>query len=425
MTSPDSNNHPDRIKGILDKLTPDDAQEILQVICQDQLTDLYKRAFFVYAMALALILLWPFDFTFIDRKNHVRWNDASPGIEFTGEGQVISDSMSRPLFERLVNGRGFSLEVWIHPANHHQVGPARIVSYSLNPNYRNFTLAQQGPDLVMRLRTEQTDLNGLEPMLTVKDVFISPKPLHIVVSYDFQEQRVFVNGHLWTTRPVPGGNFNNWDPGHRLVLGNEASGDRPWLGKLSYVAIYDHPLYAQEILKSYHDVSAWISGNFEMSAPRRGLVVRYLLDEKNGVGVSDSGTLAEPLTLYIPDTIKTESKPFLGFSLDRLPDLGSKASYEMMLNVLLFIPFGFLFHAVLSTHIDGNWRPLFGVITAGGAIPLSVEILQYFSQSRNSSLVDVIANLIGVMLGLQLKLMVDTVLKNNKKMIKKTDDFYR
>jgi hypothetical protein len=35
-------------------------------------------------------------------------------------------------YERLVNGRGFSREVWIYPANYEQDGPARIVSYSLN-----------------------------------------------------------------------------------------------------------------------------------------------------------------------------------------------------------------------------------------------------------------------------------------------------
>ena len=45
-------------------------------------------------------------------------------------------------------------------------------------------------------------------MLTVEDVFRHPKPIHIVVSYNLNEQSVFVDG-IKKTSIIPGGNFKN------------------------------------------------------------------------------------------------------------------------------------------------------------------------------------------------------------------------
>ena len=49
---------------------------------------------------------------------------------------------------------------------------------------RNFTLGQQGADLVIRLRTPQTGLNG-SPLETIVDgVFATPSGRDIIVTYD-------------------------------------------------------------------------------------------------------------------------------------------------------------------------------------------------------------------------------------------------
>jgi len=363
------------------------------------------------------MLLWPFNFTFFEKKNHVKWSESSPGLHFIGEGQVISPSVSRPFYENLINGKGFSLEAWIHSANNNQHGPARIVSYSLNHSYRNFTLGQEGSGLIIRLRTENTNLNGTEPMLIVDDVFTHAKPLHIVVSYNYKEQNVYINGSIKTTSIIPGGDFKNWDPGYPLVLGNEATGDRPWLGKISYLALYNHPIDAQRVRKNYDEIRRYISGKTEIATPKEGLLVRYLLNEKRGVKVENSGNLVESLTLIIPDKIQTEGKQFLSFSLNKFPARGSGSFYDILFNVLLFIPLGFLLHAIISNYMDGNWKIIFIVMIVGGTITLSAEILQYFIELRNSSLVDIIANGIGTLLGVQLKLIYNACLIRNKRIV--------
>ena len=62
--------------------------------------------------------------------------------------------------------------VWIEPANVNQDGPARILSISASKTARNVTLGQglygtQAPDVyITRLRTSQTSVNGLPPVVT-------------------------------------------------------------------------------------------------------------------------------------------------------------------------------------------------------------------------------------------------------------------
>jgi len=172
----------------------------------------------------------------------VHWITKSNGIEFRQRGQVLSRSSTENLCGRLLIGTGFSLEMWIASENEVQSGPARIVSYSLNTGLRNFTLGQSGENLVMRLRTTKTDLNGINPHLKVANVFGSAGLQHIVVTYDFLEQRVYINGTIQAREKIPGGRFTNWDPSYYLVLGNEATGDRPWLGKIFFLAMYSRPL---------------------------------------------------------------------------------------------------------------------------------------------------------------------------------------
>jgi VanZ family protein len=65
----------------------------------------------------------------------------------------------------------------------YQEGPVRIVSYSTSPLLRNFTIGQEGPDMVVRLRTPTNGKNGMRIPLVVEDVFATPGVRDIVVTY--------------------------------------------------------------------------------------------------------------------------------------------------------------------------------------------------------------------------------------------------
>lgn len=121
---------------ILTKLTDEERGIIYSLISRDPLTNLYNRAVVTYILMLFVALLWPFDFAFQREKNNVHWITKLNGIEFRQRGQVLSLSSTENLFDRLLIGTGFSLEMWIASENEIQSGPARIVSYSLITNAR-------------------------------------------------------------------------------------------------------------------------------------------------------------------------------------------------------------------------------------------------------------------------------------------------
>jgi len=211
-TSPDS-------KNILSRLNKQERAFISRLITRDPLSSLYSWSLLVYLLVAILFLLWPFDLALLQNRNTARWLGTSNGIEFPQDGQVLSLSSTENLCGRLLMGTGITLEVRVATNSPEQSGPARIVSYSLTPGKRNFTLGQLEKKLIVRLRTTETNLNGM-PQLEVDDVFSHSEPLHIVVSYDFSEQRVFVNGELRLQKKIPGGRFITWDPSYHLVLGN-------------------------------------------------------------------------------------------------------------------------------------------------------------------------------------------------------------
>ncbi|MDL1964174.1 MAG: VanZ family protein [Deltaproteobacteria bacterium] len=406
-----------KLDKILTKLTDEERGVIYSLISRDPLTNLYNRAVVTYMLMLFVALLWPFDFVFQREKNNVHWITKSNGIEFRQRGQVLSRSSTENLCSRLLIGTGFSLEVWIASKNEVQSGPARIVSYSLNPSLRNFTLGQSKNDLVMRLRTTKTDLNGVKPYLKVANVFGSAGLQHIIVTYDFLEQRVYINGTMQAREQIPGGKFTNWDPSYYLMLGNEATCDRPWLGKIFFLAIYSRPLAEKEIHQNY--LAGWLSesrSGEQMCRASEGLVARYLFEERRGDRIGDSGKTKAPLNLYIPPAIQTQKKSYLDFSY-RLFSKNSKQALfgDVILNIIIFIPMGFLLHAVLRRHCESSLKTAAFVFIIGTLFTFGIESLQYFSLTRSSSLVDMINNMVGTAIGIATDIFYIGYLKSQRK----------
>ena len=56
-----------------------------------------------------------------------------------------------------------SIELVLTPSRTKQSGPARIFSFSKDGFKRNFTIGQEGDQLLLRLRTTRTGENGMKP----------------------------------------------------------------------------------------------------------------------------------------------------------------------------------------------------------------------------------------------------------------------
>jgi VanZ family protein len=397
-----------RLKKIVERLSPEEGKYICRAVYRDPLTNIYWMLLIIYVCIMGVFLLWPFDFV-LSFKNNARWIDNSNGIEFLERGQAISNSLSHAFYDRLIKGSGLTIALWLQTEDLRQFGPARILSYSIDPSLRNFTVGQSRDKLVFRLRTTKTSLNGTNPHLIVDDVFNYKGIQHMVIMYDFMKQQVYINGELKAQSEVLKGDFSNWDPSCILAIGNEVTGDRPWKGKIYYAAIFNRPLTEQEIRQSYLS-GPWHKTNTGLPVLRRkentkhiaskegGPVVRYLFDEGKGTVIHDSGLISKPVNLFMPEYIRHKIKPFLGVSMDYLQ---SRSGFsDLIINILIFIPLGILIHGMLRSRFGITLKMSLAVLLAGTLFSLGIESIQHFSVTRNSSLIDVSTNTIGTVLGI-------------------------
>jgi hypothetical protein len=182
-------------------------------------------------------------------KSKVLWSKNSNGVEFIGSSMIVSNGNADRLFKDLRSSKGLSIEVWFSPANLSQTGPARIVSMSQDPGQRDFTVGQSGQDLTIRLRTTETSGNGI-PELNTKNHVLSQRMTHLLTTYDGAVKRLYINGRLHSESQGLAGDFSTWE-NYPLIIGNELTGDRTWLGKVFLVAIYNRSLSADEVLRNY------------------------------------------------------------------------------------------------------------------------------------------------------------------------------
>lgn len=187
--------------------------------------------------------------------NAIRW--VAGGLVINAPTLIASDTAATKVIDAVRASNEITVEAWVEPATTTQDGPARIVTISHNTLNRNVTLSQglwgdQPPDLYdARLRTTATDANG-EPSLSTPAGTLTTALTHVVYTRATnQEATLYVNGAeqiSWIT----GGDMSNWDTTYRLAIGNELTGERPWLGTIYRVAIYNRALTPAEITRNFN-----------------------------------------------------------------------------------------------------------------------------------------------------------------------------
>ena len=185
----------------------------------------------------------------INDLDHVR--RSADGLEVRSGAMIRSvDAVTRVSKAVRRSGR-FTVEAWVRPATPDQTGPARIVSLSRDGSNRNFTLGQDSNRYDVRFRTTKTTRNGI-PSLASPATSAAPRLTHIVYTRDRQgHTRMYVNGKQASEGQV-GGDTSNWDDSFRLVMADEHTKDRQWLGTYRLVAIYSRDLTSAEVQQNYN-----------------------------------------------------------------------------------------------------------------------------------------------------------------------------
>ena len=300
-------------------------------------------------LAYVVLALVPFRWSLPRRiENGVVFGDdstirfASPGLLRTASAPIWLDSVIRR--------NAFEIHLRLRPYSTIQSRPARIFTISANNHLRNLSIGQKNGDLEVRLRTVDTSVNGGPPYV-IPGVFAVRKwsDIDLVVSPD--SVRLWVDGEIVMSDPLPERALRDWDHRFPATLGNELTGRRPWLGELARATIVvdgnEHDYMRRDALEAPD--SYWKGPKFQ--------------------------------PLY--------SASYLTRDASRLRDA--------ILNFLGFVPLGFL----LAISRGGRTPFLFSVVVCATS-SLCVEAAQVFFDPRDPSVADWVLNTVGGTLGASL-----------------------
>jgi len=213
----------------------------------------------------------PLDLTITDTGD-VSW--VQSGLSIDASTVLDSGAAAEKVRDAVVSTNEITVEAWISAANTTQSGPARLVGISTNGNSRNVALGQEADTWRAHLRTTVKGNSGT-PVLSSPAGGATDTVQHVVFSRESSGlERIFVDGEEVSSQ-VETGNFSSWDDRYRLFVANEIGANRPWLGVLYLVAIYDRALSLLEIDQNY-------AAGPHAAAPNRPPVVQVAADTTSG-----------------------------------------------------------------------------------------------------------------------------------------------
>ncbi len=332
------------------------------------------------SMGLLFAGLWPFRFR---PANNVHWIGGAPGLRFDKYGIASS---KEPLFAPggvIDLALPFTIRMEVRPREEPSGSLPRILSAYDGDGRELFFLGQWRSEVILRilkeerlfhLRYRETGAAGLQ-----KDVTRS-----IVVRSDNHVLTLFVDGVPAKTRP--GVSFSLLTDKRApawMVLGNSPNGEAPWRGDLLSISFYPEALSPGDI-----------------ESRRIPPVIRYGFSEGNGAVCRDGAN--SRYDLVIPSVFQAPKKGIL-VPPWRVQKFNRSFWKDVLVNILGFIPFGFAVYA--WTRNSGEQKSASTMIIAillGAGISLFIELLQVYLPTRDSSLTDVMNNVLGTYIGARL-----------------------
>ena len=254
-------------------------------------------------------------------------------------------------------------------------------------------VAQSGDDLFVIRNVVGAHQHLKSAHLAIDHVFRRGNKLLITITSGPQGTAVYLNGTLVKTSPKL--SFSGKDFAGELVIGNSPVQNNTWGGQLWGLGIFDRELTTAQVLQHY---DAWGTDLGAQLVGKEGTRALYLFNEREGRVVHNQ-VASEP-DLRIPKHYFVLHKKFLEpFWREFRPNW--VFAQNTILNIVAFIPLGFLFCAYFSSVRALN-RPRLVAIILGGVVSLTIEILQAYLPTRESGTLDIITNTLGTASGAML-----------------------
>jgi hypothetical protein len=324
--------------------------------------------------------LWPFNFV---PKNRIRWLPSGAGLRFEGYGQVYS---SVPMFSpRGPDGAAeATIELVFTPSKSYE--DASTVFALVNQDEASFAIGQSLTDLFLQGPFTQ---RGGKPVvkLWIDDVCGHAQELFVTITLDTRHVDVYVDGQLARSFPVL---TRVDDLSGKVLVGHSVKGGAQWSGSVARLAIFEGTLDGADISRRY---GQWTkTRHLDREVKHRGAAYEFVTPARDFVSnVGETGP-----DLIIPKTFRL-SKP----TVMEWPDhLDRSVVVDAVVNIAGFVPFGLV--TCLCLRFWTGWsisRCVAMTILVGASVSLVIELLQVFLPTRDSSLADLVTNILGTTIG--------------------------
>lgn len=185
---------------------------------------------------------------------------------------------------------------------------------------------------------------------------------------------------------------------HKIYFGNSPDLDCPWAGSVRAFAIYGKAWTSSEVLQPQGPRAG---GRWPCEDLPEAAAACYRFDRLEGEFIADvSGSGND---LWKPGFLVFEKRP-LG-----LPNIQSISFFDLTVNLLGFLPFGFLvqLRLLMSGRLAAKNHSIL-TVAVGFAVSLAIELTQVWLPGRDSSALDLIANAGGTAIGAFLAIKYDS-----------------
>jgi hypothetical protein len=147
----------------------------------------------------------------------------------------------------------FTLEAAITEArDRYQLLSVRLISYRQADGAEAFGLYRVENNLVFRLRVgANVEQSLVYPIKLASFRIENDRPYHLVVTFENQALKTYIDGALVAQASVEGTGLGGWTQGVLQLGDPQPMGGDAWAGSLESVALYDRVLTVEEVSKNY------------------------------------------------------------------------------------------------------------------------------------------------------------------------------
>jgi VanZ family protein len=333
--------------------------------------------------------LYPFNFS---PPNRVQWLANEPGLYFNGTGIAYTDRA-----ESVCLNNALSIVFLLKERRGSKNwGPREIFSFYDGPVSPSLLLGQWDGRIFIYSRFEKNQGQKWYRIFRTKYRFHRGKTQIVTVTFNESEKAIYIDGQLRNRKKVELDNRARIEIYGSLLLGNSPRGKNGWNGEIKGLAIYDRALLPDEIITHSREI---LKRGVKILAKTPGCLALYPFDE--GKGNSAKSIVGKPRSFTIPMSLNAS-----GLSLISLPYKDMRfyhfSKADFLKNIVFFVFFGSLLTAIIQKKYATRYFFTFLIVTlAGGLLSSVIEGLQLFLHTRASGITDILANILGSGLGMQ------------------------